>query len=154
MLCGGRNRVRRSAIANSDLFTRGRRASVAPAFILLAEKCARDEIPSPKQLPGAARVLYSFLMRRFGMTYLRKRALAAVDEAADQANDGPVRRSLALRFTLAFLANFADERWPFDNFWQAIGSSNDRHAGRMPMPRGTQFDARLVPSGMTAAGDE
>ena len=65
-------------------------------------------------------------MRRFGMTDLRERALAAVDEAADQANQGPVRRSLALRFTLAFLANFADERWPFDNFWQAIGSSNDR----------------------------
>ena len=59
------------------------------------------------------------------MTDLRERALAAVDEAADQASDGPVRRSLALRFTLAFLANFADERWPFDNFWQAIARSND-----------------------------
>jgi hypothetical protein len=60
------------------------------------------------------------------MTDLRERALAAVDEAANQANDGPVRPSLALRFTLAFLAHFSDERWPFDNFWQAIGSSNDR----------------------------
>ena len=60
------------------------------------------------------------------MTDLRQRALAAVDEAADQANDGAVRRTLALRFTLAFLANFADERWPFDNFWQAISSSNHR----------------------------
>jgi hypothetical protein len=80
----------------------------------------------PEQLPDATCVLYSFLMRRFGMTDLRERALAAVDEAADQANDGPVRRTIALRFTLAFLANFADERWPFDNFWQAIASSNDR----------------------------
>ncbi|MGE5562725.1 MAG: hypothetical protein ACM3ZV_05370 [Bacillota bacterium] len=71
-------------------------------------------------------VLYLFSMRRFGMADLRERALAAVDEAANQASDGPVRRSLALRFTLAFLANFADERWPFDNFWQAIASSNDR----------------------------
>jgi hypothetical protein len=60
------------------------------------------------------------------MTDLRKRALAAIDEAADQANKGPVRRTLALRFTLAFLANFADERWPFDNFWQAIASPNER----------------------------
>ena len=60
------------------------------------------------------------------MTDLRERALAAVDEAADLASDGPVRRSLTLRFTLAFLANFADGRWPFDNFWQAIASSNDR----------------------------
>jgi hypothetical protein len=65
-------------------------------------------------------------MRRFGMSELRQRALAAVDETTDEANDGPVRRTLALRFTLAFLANFAGERWPFDNFWQAIGSKNDR----------------------------
>jgi hypothetical protein len=43
-------------------------------------------------------------MRRFGMTELRERALAAVDEAAEQTKEGPVRRSLALRFALAFLA--------------------------------------------------
>ena len=60
------------------------------------------------------------------MRDLRERALAAVDQAADEANEGPVRRTLALRFTLAFLANFADERWPFDNFWQAIARPNDR----------------------------
>ena len=60
------------------------------------------------------------------MSDLRQRALAAVDEAADQSNEGPVRRTLALRFTLAFLANFAGERWPFDHFWQATGSKNDR----------------------------
>lgn len=83
-------------------------------------------IRSLKQLPRGVNVLYLFSMRRFGMADLRERALAAVDEAANQASDGPVRRSLALRFTLAFLANFADERWPFDNFWQAIASSNDR----------------------------
>jgi hypothetical protein len=53
-------------------------------------------------------------MRRFGMSDLRQRALAAVDEATDDANKGPVRRTLALRFTLAFLANLAGERWPFD----------------------------------------
>ena len=57
---------------------------------------------------------------RFGMSELRSRALAAVDEVADQAMNGPVERHLALRFALAFLANFADERWPFDNFWRAI----------------------------------
>lgn len=57
---------------------------------------------------------------------LRERALAAVDEAADQSTEGPIRRSLALRFALAFLANFAEERWPFDNFWKAIASPNDR----------------------------
>ncbi len=112
--------------SGSDLLTRGRRASVAPASFFSLGLGQAVENPSPKQLPDIICVLYSFLMRRFGMTDLRERALAAVDEAADQANDGPVRRSLALRFTLAFLANFADERWPFDNFWQAIASSNDR----------------------------
>jgi hypothetical protein len=54
---------------------------------------------------------------RFGMSELRTRALAAVNEVADQAMNEPVERHLALRFALAFLANFAEERWPFDNFW-------------------------------------
>jgi hypothetical protein len=59
---------------------------------------------------------------RFGMSELRARALAAVDEVADQAMNGPVERHSALRFALAFLANFAEERWPFDNFWRAIAT--------------------------------
>ena len=63
---------------------------------------------------------------RFGMSELRKRALAAVDEVADQAQSGPVERHLALRFALAFLANFADERWPFDNFWRAIAVRDEK----------------------------
>jgi len=57
---------------------------------------------------------------RFGMTDLRERALAAADDAATRSHKGPVERTLALRFTLAFLANFADERWPFDHFWRAL----------------------------------
>jgi hypothetical protein len=65
-------------------------------------------------------------MLRFGMRELRERALAAVDEATDKAAETPVQRTLALRFALAFLANFADERWPFDNFWRAVGSPHDR----------------------------
>jgi hypothetical protein len=63
---------------------------------------------------------------RFGMSDLRERALAAIDEAADQTANGPVHRSLALRFALAFLANFAEERWPFDNFWRAIATRDDK----------------------------
>jgi hypothetical protein len=62
---------------------------------------------------------------RFGMSDLRDRALAAVDEAAENSKDGPVQRTLALRFALAFLANFAEERWPFDGFWKAIVSPID-----------------------------
>jgi hypothetical protein len=65
-------------------------------------------------------------MRRFGMTELRDRALAAVDEAAELTKDGPVRRSLALRFALAFLANFAEDRWPFDNFWRAVAVTDEK----------------------------
>ena len=56
---------------------------------------------------------------RFGMSELRTRALAAVDEVADQAMNGPVERHLALRFALAFLAN-AEERWPFNAIHRAV----------------------------------
>jgi len=70
-------------------------------------------------------VLLMFRMR-FGMSELRIRALAAVDEVAEQASSGPVQRHLALRFALAFLANFADERWPFDNFWRAVALSDEK----------------------------
>jgi hypothetical protein len=63
---------------------------------------------------------------RFGISDLRERALAAVDEAAEQSARRPVQRSLALRFALAFLANFADERWPFDNFWRAIATNDGK----------------------------
>ena len=70
-------------------------------------------------------VLYLFSMR-FGLSELRNRALAAVDEVAEQAKERPVQRHLALRFALAFLANFAEERWPFDNFWRAIVCRDDK----------------------------
>jgi hypothetical protein len=108
----------------------------------------RSTIRASQQLSLDTYVLYLFSMRRFGMTDLRQRALAAVDEAADQSNEGPVRRTLALRFTLAFLANFAGERWPFDNFWQAIGSKNDRarwqnaNAARNAIRRAVGVDQR------------
>ena len=70
-------------------------------------------------------VLHMFHMR-FGMSELRNWALAAVDEVAEQASTEPVQRHLALRFALAFLANFADERWPFDNFWRAIATPDEK----------------------------
>ena len=65
-------------------------------------------------------------MHRFGMTQLRTWALEAVDEAAEQSASTPVERTLALRFALAFLANFADDRWPFDNFWRAVGLADEK----------------------------
>jgi hypothetical protein len=63
---------------------------------------------------------------RFALSDLRDRALAPVDEGADQAGNDPVTRSLALRFALAFLANIAEERWPFDNFWRTIATEDDK----------------------------
>lgn len=75
------------------------------------------------------RLAYAEFVARFGMAELRDRALAAVDEAADRATKEPVQRTLALRFTLAFLANFADERWPFDNFWRAIATEDEKVRG-------------------------
>jgi hypothetical protein len=60
------------------------------------------------------------------MSELRDWALAAVDEVAEQARTEPVQRHLALRFALVFLANFADERWPFDNFWRAIATPDEK----------------------------
>jgi len=63
---------------------------------------------------------------RFGMSELRNWALAAIDEAAEQAQAQPLQRHLALRFALAFLANFTDERWPFDNFWRAIALRDEK----------------------------
>lgn len=63
---------------------------------------------------------------RFCMSQLRTWALAAVDQVAEQAEFAPVERHMALRFALAFLANFAEERWPFDNFWRAIITQDEK----------------------------
>lgn len=62
---------------------------------------------------------------RFGMDDLRAKALTALEEVAEQARAGPVKRTLILRFTLAFLANFADDRAMFDWFWKSLATEND-----------------------------
>ena len=62
---------------------------------------------------------------RFGMDDLRAKALAALEEVAAEANAGPVKRTLVLRFTLAFLANFADNREMFDYFWKSLADTHD-----------------------------
>jgi hypothetical protein len=62
---------------------------------------------------------------RFGPHQLRTKALQAIDEAAQACRSVPLDRSRALAFALAYLWAFSDaERWPFDNFWQAVASSN------------------------------
>lgn len=85
----------------------------------------RHDQSGREPVPTRLVVLHLFRMR-FGMSELRKRALAAGDEVAAQARVAPVERHLALRFALAFLSNFADERWPFDNFWRAVALRDEK----------------------------
>ncbi len=68
---------------------------------------------------------------RFSKEHLTFKALVALDEAAENA--GPVPKSFALRFALAYLfATTAGERWLFDQFWQrATCSSGTDYIGEM-----------------------
>lgn len=78
------------------------------------------------KLPQSPPFVLPMFCMRFGMSELRRKALAAIDEAAKKALNAPVERQMALRFALAFLANFAEERWPFDNFWRAIATQDPK----------------------------
>lgn len=54
-------------------------------------------------------------------------ALDALEEAAASAQDAPVRRTWALRLTLAYLASRSRRgstppRWPFDNYWRYLAA--------------------------------
>lgn len=57
----------------------------------------------------------------FGAEQLRDKALLALEEALQETRYRPVRRSMALRFALAYLWAFrpADRR-PFDDYWKAL----------------------------------
>jgi hypothetical protein len=58
---------------------------------------------------------------RFSKEHLTFKALVALDEAA--ASVGPVHKSFALRFALAYLyASTGGERWLFDDFWRTAVS--------------------------------
>ena len=50
------------------------------------------------------------------------KALLAIDEVAEKAREGPVERSLFLRFTLAFLYCESDggSLWVFREFWKSV----------------------------------
>lgn len=105
---GGRVRAKRT---RRGAGTAGR-AAAAPAHYRLFPLCSTCATTGP--------------MVRFGMEQLRDKALAALEEACEESRSGPVRRTMALRFALAFLANFErQERWPFDHFWQAVGDPRD-----------------------------
>ena len=61
-----------------------------------------------------------------GVEELRDKALAALEEAAEQSKKQPLVRTKALGFALAYLWAFSGgERWPFVNFWRDIAGEND-----------------------------
>lgn len=57
-------------------------------------------------------------MARVDVDQVKALGLAALEEYAKAADAGPVPRSMALRFLLAWLSLHAEERWPFDAFWR------------------------------------
>ncbi|MGP7794745.1 hypothetical protein [Sphingomonas sp. CLY1604] len=70
------------------------------------------------------------------------KALCAVDEAAEEADAGPVRPTFALRFALAYLyACGSGERWMYDAFWREI-QAPPLPDGK-PSPRGTMARSGL-----------
>ncbi len=63
---------------------------------------------------------------RFAPDELRDKALAAVEEAAEQAHSGPIERSKALAFALAYLWAYAGgDRAPFVWLWQSLATVDD-----------------------------
>jgi hypothetical protein len=65
----------------------------------------------------------------FSSEMLRTKALLALEEAVVETRNGPARRSLALRFALAYLYASAPrdgqalDRRPFDELWKALGAA-------------------------------
>jgi len=57
---------------------------------------------------------------RFTREQLISKALQALEEVHDQAQDKAVPKSLQLRFLLASLGAHMPERWPVDRFWQTV----------------------------------
>lgn len=66
-------------------------------------------------------------MPRFSEEQLRDKALQALREAYDLAQAGPIPKSFALRFVLAYLSNGIDRR-AVDTFWKVATSPADRNS--------------------------
>ena len=65
------------------------------------------------------------LVPSLGPEGLRKLALDALEEVVASAEHGPVRRTWAVRFSLAYLSSLDRTRWrsaePYRDFWRAMG---------------------------------
>jgi hypothetical protein len=60
---------------------------------------------------------------RFTADHLRFKALCAIDEAVEACVGGPITRSFALRFALAYLYAIGDgERRHFTELWKLFGT--------------------------------
>lgn len=68
---------------------------------------------------------------RLARDHLTFKALVALDEAAE--SNGPIPKSFALRFALAYLyATSHGERWLFDQFWRnAIAPAGSTYVSAM-----------------------
>lgn len=81
---------------------------------------------------------------RFARDDLIRKALLALEEAANATTTAPVPRSRALRFTLAFLFAVTDGKnrnW-FDAFWQSVTRDDDT-AESAALGRGASATAAL-----------
>lgn len=76
-----------------------------------------DTVAAALDSPRSVR--HSFPMR-FTREQLISKALQALEEVHDQAQDKAVPKSLQLRFLLASLGAHMPERWPVDRFWQTV----------------------------------
>jgi hypothetical protein len=57
----------------------------------------------------------------FDADQLKAKALLALEEALQELRYRPIRRSMALRFALAYLwASSGSDRAPFDDYWRAL----------------------------------
>jgi hypothetical protein len=66
-------------------------------------------------------------LSRFTDVQLRTKALAVLEDALARASKATLADEAALSFTLAWLANRHDERWPFDQFWRSrLSEDNGR----------------------------
>ena len=62
---------------------------------------------------------------RFAADHLRAKALLALEEATQECRYGPVTRTFAIRFALAYLWSLAStDRRPFDAFWKALSEAH------------------------------
>jgi hypothetical protein len=65
---------------------------------------------------------------RFTPDQLQHIALIALEQAYAQCFQGPVERTEALRFALAYLSNRMKERWPCDQFWKGLAMGEASYA--------------------------